>query len=103
MFCILAKKNAPFGLYYCKLIEQKLSNDKSDQLRKYLKAAKDLMKVDDSEKREWIAMITKGLIKAIIYLENQKLMSSLDIVEQWVLKIAQKNKAFRRELQQHEA
>lgn len=48
-------------------------------------------------------MITKGLIKAIIYLENQKLMSSLDIVEQWVLKIAEKNKAFRRELQQHEA
>lgn len=51
MFCILAKKDAPFGLYYCKLIEQKLSNDKSDQLRKYLKAAKDLMKADDSEKR----------------------------------------------------
>lgn len=33
------------------------------------------------------------------YLENQKLTSSLDIMEQWVIKIGEKNEVFRKKLQ----
>jgi thermostable 8-oxoguanine DNA glycosylase len=49
MFCILTKKNKSLGIRYVEYIREKLSNDKSEQLRKYLKAAKDLMKIDDGD------------------------------------------------------
>lgn len=91
LFCLLTERKTFFGKGYLGFISEAISREKTDQLRKYLKAAKDLLKIDDQYKKDRTVEITRSFSKALDSLYEKKVNSSFDVVWQWFIKIAAKN------------